>query len=276
MGVSLKPVTILLMVTLFASCLILTQSSSAQSIPKPSIPEYTIKLAAYPYDEPPTTTVDPYTGKTVTTQAGYHLENKSIEITIKNQPFRSSNGTPYGFLHFEVCWKGHYETDWHRFTVSASNCETYYETGSSTMHFVNPNAPFTVANFGLGDNPQIQNRLGDVSSDGQIDFRIQAFLGNKERVYGDYVPPWPDRPYFDVFKGEQSDYSEIQTIRMSDGSVTVTAPASPAPTPTPTDTETQNTPAPSVPEFSFATVLPLFVIMLLAVGLVKSKTRFLG
>ena len=65
-------------------------STNINEIPKPSIPEFTLKLVANPYDVPPTnsTKIDPYTGEeTVTIIPGYHVENKLIEITIRNQPF---------------------------------------------------------------------------------------------------------------------------------------------------------------------------------------------
>ena len=75
-------------------------SFTVDSISKPSVPEFSVRIVAYPYDVPPetTTTIDEYTGKeTTTTQPGYHVENKSIEITIKNQPF-----TPYNLTKFTV------------------------------------------------------------------------------------------------------------------------------------------------------------------------------
>ena len=50
---------------------------------KPSVPEFTVKLVAHPYDVPTTYSTDPYTGETIT-HAGYHMENKSIEVSIKN------------------------------------------------------------------------------------------------------------------------------------------------------------------------------------------------
>ena len=51
---------------------------------KLATPEFSVKLVSHPYDVPTTTTVwvDPYTGeKTTTTNQGYHVENRSIEIT---------------------------------------------------------------------------------------------------------------------------------------------------------------------------------------------------
>ena len=116
MGNISKGFSLLFVVILAVSSLIMVESAFAQ-IPQPSIPEFTVKLVAHPYDVPTTTTstIDQYTGKeTVTTHPGYHVENKSIEITIKNRPF-----TPYTDaegheinLYYNVRVKGHFSQDW--------------------------------------------------------------------------------------------------------------------------------------------------------------------
>ena len=74
------------------SSLIIVESASAQTIPKPSVPEFTLKYVDNSYDVAPKTTssTDPYTGKvTSTTIQGYHVQNRSVEIIIKNQQFTS-------------------------------------------------------------------------------------------------------------------------------------------------------------------------------------------
>ncbi len=88
MGMS-KKVALLFSLILILSTLIV-ESALAQSIPKPSVPEFILKFVAYPYDVPPKYETNPYTGKNEMTQAGYHVENKSIEVIIKNQPLLST------------------------------------------------------------------------------------------------------------------------------------------------------------------------------------------
>ena len=86
-------------------------------IPKPSVPEFTVKLVDNSYDVPDKTTteIDQYTGKeVVTTIPGYHVENKSIEITIKNQPlspYTDADGYE-GKLYYNVRVKGHFGEEW--------------------------------------------------------------------------------------------------------------------------------------------------------------------
>ena len=70
------------------------------------------------YAVPPTTitTTDPFTGKQeVTNQAGYYIQNASIQITIKNQNVRSS------YLYFDVRMRGHFSGNWECYRTCQSN-----------------------------------------------------------------------------------------------------------------------------------------------------------
>ncbi len=216
MGVSLKPLALTFVIILVASGLLLVPFVSAQSIPKPSAPEFTLKLVQYPYDVAPVTTVEPFTGKTVALQEGYHVENKSVEVTITNPSFDPNAG--YGLIFYSVDWKGHFETNWHSFTVRASCCER--DTSDSNFPFIDTNAPFTVVTIGLGDNTQTSHTIKDVPADGQIDFRVKTSLGRYERVYTPAPPPLGEG-YYDVFKGETSDFSNTQTINLRDDTLNI-------------------------------------------------------
>jgi hypothetical protein len=66
-----------------------------------SVPEFTLRFEAYPYDEPPVYGIDPYTGKNVTVQEGYHVRNESTVFTIKNQPATN--------LFYNVRYKGYFD-----------------------------------------------------------------------------------------------------------------------------------------------------------------------
>jgi 5-hydroxyisourate hydrolase-like protein (transthyretin family) len=72
---------------------------NAASIPKPSVPEFTVSVTDHSYDVQTTTTTNTdFDGRiTTTTTPGYHMVNGSIELSIKNQPFTSyydSDGYP--------------------------------------------------------------------------------------------------------------------------------------------------------------------------------------
>jgi hypothetical protein len=96
-----KRATLRLIVILTMSSLILVNVSSTLA---QSVPEFTLKLEANPYDVPTTYGIDPYTGENVTIQEGYHVENKSVVFTIKNQPAT--------YLFYNLRYKGHFGDVW--------------------------------------------------------------------------------------------------------------------------------------------------------------------
>ncbi len=91
---------------LFIAVLTVSSIVMVKAVPASAqlVPEFTLKLVAFPYDVPTTYGIDPYTGKSVTVQEGYHVENKSVEIAIENQ--RTSN------LFYNVRYKGHFGESW--------------------------------------------------------------------------------------------------------------------------------------------------------------------
>jgi len=93
-----KSIASILILVLVASSIIMIQNASAQSIPKPSVPEFSVTIADHSYNIPEKTDsyTNPYTNKTsITTTPGHRVTNKSIEVSIKNQaftPFTDENG----------------------------------------------------------------------------------------------------------------------------------------------------------------------------------------
>ncbi len=189
---------------------------------KPPVPEFTVKLVAHPYDVPPTTTttIDQYTGKEiVTTTPGYHVENKSIEITIKNQPF-----TPYTDaeghlinLYYTVRFKGHFgqESDWE---------EPFHKPIRNGIYGTTKQHPQSNSDYTLISFPS-EFQDGDV-----VDFQVQTLEG--------FYTPWEPLPIprgTSQFTGEASDWSNTQTLTIGESQ---TPTPSPAATPTPDQTPT--------------------------------------
>jgi hypothetical protein len=96
-----KNAALLFIAVLTVSSLVIVKAAPASA---QLVPEFTLKLVAFPYDVPTTYGIDPYTGKNVTVQEGYRVENKSVEIVIENQ--RTSN------LFYNVRYKGHFGESW--------------------------------------------------------------------------------------------------------------------------------------------------------------------
>src|SRR4030066_2540959 len=75
-------------------------------------------MLTLPMNIPTTYSIDPYTGKNAT-QEGYHVEQKNVEVRIKNQPFTpfwiqdSSSGANYSVgFYYNIRFKGHFSEDW--------------------------------------------------------------------------------------------------------------------------------------------------------------------
>lgn len=230
MGIAIKKGFSAFLIAILSSGLILTSFGvvhAESSIIKPSVPDFTLKLVDHSYDVPPIYSKDPYTGKNVMTSAGYHVENKSIEVTIKNQPFtnyKDANGNVI-MLFYNVRWKGHFEDYWHTLSIdlrSHINSTALPLVASSSLMADNvlvfPNAPFTVMSYALGENPQYTPSIGNVSAGGQIDFQVQAFIGYHTTLQGAPSQFSPRIPEYQVFTGESSGWSDTQTLTIDSNS----------------------------------------------------------
>ena len=112
-----QSLALLLVLTIATSTLILLASvpAGAQSTTtKPSTLMFSIRYVDNSYDILPTYGVDQFTGETVITKQGDHVENKSFVFTIENQPFTSYINS-YGYnvsLCYNLRFKGTYGTNW--------------------------------------------------------------------------------------------------------------------------------------------------------------------
>ncbi len=87
---------LILIVAVSSLSLITIKLASAQTIPKPSIPEFTVHYADRSNDVPANTSIDPFTGKTVTNPA-QHIENQTISSS--------------DYLYYEIRMKGHFSQE---------------------------------------------------------------------------------------------------------------------------------------------------------------------
>jgi hypothetical protein len=184
--------SLLLTVVLLASSLMIVSSSSAQSIPKPSVPEFTLKYADHSHDVPPTTisTFNPYNNKTTdTVQPGYHVQNITIVLTIKNQLFPSNLNGNKTYLFFNVREKGHYGQDW-----------TYLYHDGFDSYPAQSGSEDTAISFPKESSAKF-------SSGDEIDFQVQAILAY---VYMHYLGNTPEQGY--DYYSSASEWSNTQTI----------------------------------------------------------------
>jgi len=198
---------IVIMILGFASVGILDFGSVKASTPlEPNrslfTPEFTVTLEAHPYFESPKYRLDTFTGEWETIHNGYHVENRSIVVRIKNTPF-----TPYYTkingslveLYYTVRARGHFGGSWtylKQIFVSDSEYSTKYYT--------------------IGEDAD-KNILRNLSVGDIVDIQVKESLG----IYrtGSFISQWGDAST----RYPSSDYSEKQTL-------TFTALPTPAPT----------------------------------------------
>jgi hypothetical protein len=184
----------LLLILLSSNLLVIV---SASAVSAPSVPEFTVNYVDASYDVPTTYSIDPYTGADVTHQ-GYHVQNRTIQVNIKNVPFTAyeSGGQKIGyFLNIRV--KGFYDNDW----LNVYNPDNGY--------LMQSNSSYTTVAFSLDDNyfPFWDNIPGG----GTVDVEVQSLVGSVHRIQNASAPsilsmyPW-------VFDGQESGWSSTQTV----------------------------------------------------------------
>jgi hypothetical protein len=181
----------------------------AQSIPKPSVPEFTVRYVdnSY-YVSAPTTIIDQYGNSRIV--QGY-VENKTVEFSIKNQvftpytiPYNSSD--PYNTgqtvnLMYNIRLKSPSYNDWQ------------YVTHLSDGYLIQSNSSQTIANYQLGT----LFPLG-ITSGEQVAFQVQALIGYVHRY--PVIASW-------TFNGTESDWSNTQTLTIPSESLPNMGPTSP-------------------------------------------------
>jgi hypothetical protein len=231
------------------------------SVSTPSVPEFTVKLVDRSYDAPTTYAIDPYTGENVT-HAGHHVENRTIEVAIKNQPFVSyidnSTGAPWNItLFYNVRMRGLYADNW----TTVYNPGLGYPTQSNSDH--------TVISYSLDEN--VYPLWHNLQQGGQIAFQVQALIGYVHRGYNpNATDPFQMLPW--IFTGETSDWSNTQTITISESQTPSPSPLpSQSPTATPDSQSDANQQGLDWTEFSLFAALGVIIALLIVIPFMCRK-----
>jgi hypothetical protein len=191
-----KHLSLFLVVILAVSSLLMFLPVKTETIPKPSVPEFTVRFVENSYNQ---------------------IQNKTIELAIINQPFTSfyvsSNDTTK--LYYQVQVKS-FSSYWYYINYG------YY--GPDNPYFsANTGQEYTLLTFGLtGNNGSGSSGLLNLAipAGGKADFKVQAFIGYYNKTYNGM--PFGEN-YTYTFTGQSSEWSTTQTI---------TIPASTSPSPT--------------------------------------------
>ncbi len=234
-----KSFPLLLIVILVASGLIMLHAAYSQTTTAPSVPEFTVKYVDLSYDVPPTYGVDQYTGKTVVVDDGYHVDNRSLQFTLQNQPFTpytdaSGNQTN---LYYNFRIKGDYGTEWDYYPFAPNGVTTSRYGGifggnstESPADLAQSNSEYTVITFQI---PGVYR----VPADATLDVQAQAIVGYM--VPSDYMMAG----HVYVFTGQYSDWSNTQIVTLTGGESTTT-PQTNQTTPTTNTTAPPTSPTP--------------------------------
>jgi hypothetical protein len=219
MGRTSKSFTLLLVIILAVSILIMAKPAFAQPIPvpttpPPSTPEFSLKYIDHSYHA-----------------NGNYVQNKSIEVIIKNQP-------TLWVLCYYVRSKSHLSEDWTYYGYYDNSTYVPNVLLAPNGRLIASNSSVTILVFGFeGNNSSNTNHLslGKVNDGDQIDFQVQAYIGNwfpcKE------INATASIEYNVVNIDAIGDWSPTQTVAISRSS--------------------------SVPEFPTWIILPLFAVIIL-------------
>ena len=256
-----KSTTFLFILILMLSRIIMVESSFAQTststpsstnIPTPSVPEFTVKFVNSSYEVPASYSIDPYTGKNMTTPS-YYVENSYIIITITNQPFTpyviDSNGNRVNLL-YNVRMRGQYTENW---TNLYNNLMDYPLSSVSN---------YTVLSFPVNTNAS--NSLS-IPAGTQVDFQVEAMIGYGQVFEGFGTPL--------IFHGEISNWSSTQTITINHDSTAVNSSTSPNSTLTTPKPNTRNSFLFSLDWEKIALILLSIIVIILVFALVFSRKR---
>ena len=250
--------TLMLITVLVLSTLVMIGSAFAQSVP-----EFTLKYIDLSYNVPPTYGTDPYTGKTIITQDSYHIDNRSLQFTINNQPF-----TPYTDLngnHIDLYYnfriKGAYGTEWDYYPFAPNGYTTRRYGGfggfgsnstESPADLVQSNSEYTTITIQI---PGVYR----VPAEAKLEVQAQALIGHMEPTDYNMIGM-----HVYVFTGRYGDWGNTQTLTIGE-----------IQTPSPKPTSTPEPILISDPNFFLYTGLALLITILVvfAVFLLYFKKR---
>jgi hypothetical protein len=228
-------VTTALIAALIVSSMTVILLTSATSMP--SVPEFTVKYVDYSYDTPATYGTDTYTGQTIVTNPSNHVDNRTVQIVIKNQPFTAytnENGREIN-LFYNVRYKGSFGENW----------TLMFGEQAQMLGGTNPYLTYGYATQDptSADTTVILTLPWNIVS-GQMDFQVKALIGYTNRSLAQGGLMYARWTY--DFYGQESGWSSTQIITIGRGEVATSQPtnqptqnSTAAPTQTNTETPTQ-------------------------------------
>lgn len=255
MGKLSKSLGLLLVLIMIVSglSLLMVKPVCAQTVSKPSVPQFTVELVGPSFDIPPSYSFNSSTGL-FDANDGYHIQYSTVKIVIKNQPFSNQSGGDSFYYNIRIKPHNYPDSYWQEL-FSAGN-EGFPIQALSNYTTI----PLPI------EGAQV---LGvTISTGATTDIQVEAMIGHIGR--NNTMTPYP-YPY--VLFGETSGWSNTQTVTVPPKTpFSASSIASPSPTPTP------NANSIALPSSIFVTliIVLLLTILILSMLLLRrgQKTRF--
>ena len=193
-----RSLALLLITALVLSSLVMVGSALAQSIPKPSVPEFKLSYTNHVYDVPAATSE--WSGEPIPGTA-YHVDYREVIVKIKNQPLDADVNGVRMQLYYNVRVKNHFSIDW---TELFGRCLIAQGNDSvpGTLYYGASDSEVTYISISLnGPTNIIHASIDDVAVGNPVDFQVKALIG--------YMQNW-------TFSGEESTWSETQTLTIEE------------------------------------------------------------
>jgi hypothetical protein len=246
----LRGLALVFVLILVMSNLMMLESALAQSMPKPSTPQFSLKVVNAS-EVSANYWVDPVGGQNMTVPSNY-IVHYVIEMTIKNQPFVSYNYNGQNIsLFYNVRMKESPMENWT--TIYEASLRFPYQSNSDNTVLLFPieddSQNYAILSYYWASRDYDSPLRGISLSGAQVDFQADAMIGYVSRTIE--FNSWH-------FTGQTSDWSNTQTaaipVIFSDS----------LPTPTP-----------SVPEFSWLAIMSLLAAsFFVAIKLKQSKVNY--
>lgn len=249
-----KNATLLLIAILTASSLVMVHSVFAESIPKPSLPEFRVKFVNASYT---VTTTNAYTGLDETNQ----ISNNSIEITTTNQPFDYSGYQ----IYYNLRVKPRFADNWTEVYPLQNRTSSYNTDGTfSYAEYVSPDSPtqskssYVIIYFPVvptelygesgydvqryysgyeGEEGRYFAFLSAIPDGAQLDFQVEASVGHDSQrwVIDHPLYPWLGGHFTSAIAYDgTSGWSNTQSITIGESQTPTPLPeTSPSPLPNP-------------------------------------------
>jgi hypothetical protein len=255
-----KAVVIIAIFALIFSSILTGNSVNAQALPQPSTPEFSIRYLKASYN---ITT----NNEATTTQ---QIDNSTVELVIKNQPYNYSNGNITYLLYYNVQAKSHFTENWTELYPIVNQLSGYWGPYSWYIWVAKRTNIYQSPYPSLQATNSTYTTLSLPSKNYPIntDFQVKTLIGHNSTYFIPPNAPWnPEEVLKYIGQGitlqgiaydTSSNWSQTQTVSLP---VTSPTPTNTIPTTNEGTIQDNNNP------YYLITTVVVIIVALLLIGL---------